>query len=158
MSVEQWWNNTDRINYNTRRKTCSSSTMFTTNPIWTGLAWNWTRASVVRDWQLTTSCGMAQCLKCFFDKSSNIFFLLRNQCHLNCVTLCVLKICNLTKQEGRLTSYSFIKDIIMQQERWWKCQQMSQVWYVQTHKDKMRLCGILLYTVKFQFYTCVETN
>jgi hypothetical protein len=50
------WNDTDRENWRTPRKTCPSATLSTTNPTWTDLGpqnpheltWAWTRASVVR--------------------------------------------------------------------------------------------------------------
>ena len=38
MSVEHWWNDIDRENQSTRRK--SSATFYTTNSTWTGLELN----------------------------------------------------------------------------------------------------------------------
>jgi hypothetical protein len=37
MSMEHWWNGTDRGNWSTGRKTCQSATLPTTNSTWTGL-------------------------------------------------------------------------------------------------------------------------
>jgi hypothetical protein len=34
MNMEQWWNDIDRENRRTRRKTCPSATLSTTNPTW----------------------------------------------------------------------------------------------------------------------------
>jgi hypothetical protein len=40
ISVENWWNDTDRGNRSTGRKTCPSATLYTTNHTWTYLAPN----------------------------------------------------------------------------------------------------------------------
>jgi len=40
MIMEKWWNDTDRENWSTWRKTYPSVTLSTVNFIWTGSEWN----------------------------------------------------------------------------------------------------------------------
>jgi hypothetical protein len=51
MSMEQWWNGTDRGNWSTGRKTCPNATLFTINL--KTVSWNRTRTSAVRCRRLT---------------------------------------------------------------------------------------------------------
>ena len=50
MSMEQWWNDTDRGNWSTGRKTCPNATLSTTN-----LTCDRTRTSAVTGWRITPS-------------------------------------------------------------------------------------------------------
>ena len=55
MSVEHWWNDTDRRAWSTRRKICPSATSSATNPIRTGLSLNTSRRNYFHLVSLLTS-------------------------------------------------------------------------------------------------------
>jgi hypothetical protein len=53
LSIEYWWTYTERESRSTRRETCPSANLFTTDFTWT--SWEWTRGPVVRVRRLTAT-------------------------------------------------------------------------------------------------------
>jgi hypothetical protein len=57
ISIEHWWNYTERESRSPRRETCPSANLFTTDFTWTN--WDWTRGPALRV-ELLTATAIAR--------------------------------------------------------------------------------------------------